>query len=493
MKLFASKPKGKHVKAKGKTNGADKSAAGKGKNPGKRKLNLGVRIAIGTVLGITALALGALAYLKLAAAPPDFDIMPNPPPVIIDIETGEKVEVIQPTLPNSGNGGSVVQDRDKFPFLLMGMDDGNGNTDVIMSATLDINKERGYSLNVVNIPRDTLVNVSWYTKKANSIYSVMKKEGTDEDPYKGVREAYSKILGYEPMFIVVVDLKAFSALVDAVDGIYFDVPRTMDYDDPVQNLSIHISKGPQTLNGKQALGLVRWRQNNNKGGYATGDIGRIELTQKFLLAAAAQIIEKKDSINIVSLANIFLNYVETDLKLSHVVWFAQELFKLNAEDITFDLLPGNINDEINGDSYVTIYPNEWVELINAKLNPFNVPITLDNLSILTRGSNNKLYVTNGVYAGKESWGSSSGGSSGGSTTTPKPSSTPTPTATPTPTSGGAPTDTPTDNPVITDVPVESPVVTETPLPTPDPFPTDAIPTPTPDTMTPPPATPPDNG
>ena len=489
MKLFASKPKGKHVKAKGKNteNGTPKK--------GLKKLNLGVKIAIGVVLGITALALGAMAYLKLAVEPPDVRLTPNPPPVVVDGDNDSTKEV-DPNEPEVH--GAEVRDKEKYTLLILGSDDGNGNTDVIMTATFDTSATRGYSLNVVNIPRDTLVNVSWYTKKANSIYSVEKKNGTEEDEYSAVRQAFSKLLGYEVDYVVVVDLQAFAALVDAVGGVEFDVPRFMEYKDPVQNLDIYISKGRQIFNGKQALGLVRWRQNNKGGGYPDGDIGRIALQQNFLSAAISQILANKSSINITSIANIFLKYVDTDLKLNHVVWFGKELFKLNAEDVSFGILPGDINDSFNGNSYVSIYVNEWLDMINEKLNPFSIPITTGNVSILTRGADKKLYVTNGVWEGKQSWGggsSSSGSSNNSGDSTPKPTATPTPTATPKPTDT-TPTESPviTGDPLITDNPVESPVVTDTPVETVEPFPPDVTPTPTPtqDATTPPPATPPDD-
>ena len=477
MKLFPTKKKGKHIKTKGKSteNGQNKK--------GQRKIPLGVKITVGAVLGITALALGAMAYLKLAAAPPDVKQKPNQTPQIT-IENGDDPSVDPP-------GDLIIVNDDtrtggKYTFLLMGMDDGNGNTDVIMLATLDTND---YTLDIVNIPRDTLVNVSWNVKKANTLFSVMKKNGTEEDEYSGVREAYSKLVGYEVDFFVVVDLKAFAELVDAVGGIQFNVPRNMVYDDPAQNLHINIQKGDQLLNGKNALGLVRWRKNNSGGGYAAGDIGRIELTQEFLMAAATQILANKSSINITSMANIFLKYVETDLKINHVVWLAQELFKLDAENINFHMMPGNTIDGFNGDSYVTIYVNEWLELINDRLSPFEEPITTEHVSILTRGAGGKLYVTNGVWQGKQSWGSSSGG---GTTTTPKPSSTPAPTSTP----AGGVTVTPTPDitaPNTTENPIETPNVSNAPIATPDPFPPENTPAPTPEVIiVPPPATPPDD-
>ena len=66
-------------------------------------------------------------------------------------------------------------------------------------------------------------------------------------------------MGFEPDFQVVVEWEAVGEIVDAMGGVWFDVPRKMDYEDPYQDLSIHLDKGYQLLNGEQAMGVVRFR------------------------------------------------------------------------------------------------------------------------------------------------------------------------------------------------------------------------------------------
>ena len=57
----------------------------------------------------------------------------------------------------------------------------------------------------------------------------------------------------------------------------------MDYDDPVQDLSIHLKKGKQKLSGADIEGLLRFRS-----GYANADLGRIDTQQDFLKEAVKQ-------------------------------------------------------------------------------------------------------------------------------------------------------------------------------------------------------------
>ena len=74
--------------------------------------------------------------------------------------------------------------------------------------------------------------------------------------------------------------------------------------------------------------------------------------------------------------SIFLNYVETDLDYGECAWFAKELFEDGCRKILLSTrCPGNYNDWINGsDRYVTIYVDEWLEMINTYLNPFDTDI-----------------------------------------------------------------------------------------------------------------------
>jgi LCP family protein required for cell wall assembly len=370
--------------------------------PKKRRVKRSVRVLTILFFVIIALSVSVYAYYKLAVRPPD----------------------VKEWEPKNGNGSVIAgpsddplpapsRDKTKYTFLVLGTDDGNGNTDTMMVATFDATN---YTLNVVNIPRDTLVNVPWYTKKANSLLA-----NSDKDP-NGVITYLKDVLGYPLDFYVVVDLDAFSTLVDAIDGVYFDVPKDMNYEDPVQDLYIHLEAGPQLLDGEHALQLVRARQKV----WNTGDIGRIETQQAFLKAAAEQILANKSKLNITELVNIFLEYVDTDLDLGKLGWFAKEFLKMDSDKISLEMIPANYNDNVNGNSYCTIYVNDWLEVLNTKLNPFDKEIKATDLSILTRGADGKLYATDGVIAGKASWGSggsssSSGGSSSSGSNKPDPS------------------------------------------------------------------------
>jgi len=340
------------------------------------------KILIAILVVILAILVIFYVMLKINVRPPEVNLVPKPTVSSVTAAT-EAVVTVDPT-------EQPVRDKTKFTFVILGMDNGFGNTDTMMVATFD---STNYTLNVVSIPRDTLVNVSWNRKKANTLYS---NGGIEK-----VSDGMTALLGFKPDHYVRIDLDAFQKLVDAVGGVYFDVPKNMNYDDDAQDLHIHLQAGRQLLDGDRALQLVRAREKV----WATGDIGRIETQQDFLKSAVAQILEKKNTIKLTALIDIFLNNIDTDLTEGSLGWFAKEFLKMDAGKVSFETIPAEYNDSVKGVSYCTIKLNEWLDIINTKLNPFDHEITEGDVSILTRDANEALYVTDGNWAGKKSWGS----------------------------------------------------------------------------------------
>ncbi|MCL2044866.1 MAG: LCP family protein [Oscillospiraceae bacterium] len=379
----------------------------------KGKTSIKKRIAV-IVLSVIAIAsVSIYFYIKTALSTrPPVKLEPRPDRPPLD-------DTVSPNPQTVANGeqalaaGNTVRDMAKYTFLLLATDAEGGNTDVIMVASFDTTDGK---IDVVSIPRDTLVNVSWSLKKANSIYSNMRqRHGWEEkslnDGMHATVETFADVLGFEVDYWVLVDMRAFVALVDAIDGVDFEIPVSMNYVDEAGGLSIHYSRGMQHLSGRQALEVLRYR-----AGYSDQDIGRINTQQSFLMSAASQILAKRSSLSVNELANIILKYVKTDIDLSSLIWFANQFLKINVDAIEFDVMPGNYHDWVGNQSYVTIYLDEWLELINEKLNPFIESVTSDSVSILTRGTDRYLYATDGNRRGDATWGQYSTGIISSSTT-----------------------------------------------------------------------------
>ena len=276
----------------------------------------------------------------------------------------------------SNQGPDEPERREQvWTFLLVGTDDGNGNADTLMVASYDVKERR---VGVVSIPRDTIVDRSWSTyPKINAAYS---------KGIKCVREEVSQLLGIPIDYYIKIDIKAFVALVDEVEGIDFNVPVDMDYDDPAQNLSIHYKKGMQHLNGQQALEVVRFRHNNDMSGYS--DVGRSQTQQAILTAVAKKVLSWGSVPKISKFMDIFASYVDTDLSASDMVYFA-------TQTLYMDLKTGLTTKTLKGRGDATYNEFTWCyELdkeqtladINALLNPYTTPITKEMVHIVTADS-----------------------------------------------------------------------------------------------------------
>ena len=188
-----------------------------------------------------------------------------------------------------------------------------------------------------------------------------------------------------------VDTKAVAEIIDAIGGVYFDVPQDMVYNDPFQDLNINIKKGYQLLSGEDAVKVLRFRHN-----YAGGDIQRIGVQQDFFKAIAKQLLDLKNIPNMTAAIEIYNKRVETDLKPENVAWYLTQFLNLDFNNINFMTLPGNTNGSINGASYVFIHVDEWLEMVNTYLNPFYEQVTENHVSIKTSSDGSSLWTTAGA-------------------------------------------------------------------------------------------------
>lgn len=281
-----------------------------------------------------------------------------------------------------------------YTFLLVGNDNGTGNTDTIMVARFDTNE---HTINVVSIPRDTLVNIGWNTKKINSVYWGTKNGGGVG--IDGLKKQIKNICGFEIDCYIVINLEAFIDIVDAIGGIDFDIPIKMDYDDPAGNLYIHHEAGVKHLDGKEAMGVVRYRNNNDGSGYPIPDIGRISTQQAFIKTVATKMLTLGNIPNIGKIISIITENLDTDLSASNIGFVVRQFLKCKSEDINFYTAP-TLGADIYGLSYQYLKVTEWLEMVNEHLSPYSEEITTANINILTSNpSGNEFYSTTGEFAG----------------------------------------------------------------------------------------------
>ena len=304
------------------------------------------------------------------------------------IKPEEPTETPVPTEPPAEPPEEPVQTGRKegcYTFALLASDQLLANIDTILVGKLDT--EAGM-LDLINIPRDTLVNVSWGVKKLSTVLS---GERNDMDRFL---EQLGNLIGYTVDCYALTDISAMEKLVDCIGGVYYNVPRDMDYDDPSQELSIHIPQGYQLLDGESAVKVLRYRMGNDDTGYVNGDLGRIATQQDFLSTMASQFLKLGNVPNLGGAIDIFSSSVKTDMTANNLAFFVHEFLKLDKENVRFHTMPG-AGVIIRGGSYVEIGIDEWIEMLNEYMNPFLQEITADNLNILRKDENGGAVSTNG--------------------------------------------------------------------------------------------------
>lgn len=134
-------------------------------------------------------------------------------------------------------------------------------------------------------------------------------------------------------------------------------------------------------------------------GYATADIGRIGTQQDFLKSVASQMLTLGNIPNLPTFIDIFVNNVDTNLSAENIAFFARQFLQCKSEDIHFYTLPGNYGDSVKGLSYVSINIDEWLQMVNDYLNPYDKDVTEANVNILVHSYTSGFYSTTGYIAG----------------------------------------------------------------------------------------------
>lgn len=250
------------------------------------------------LLGISVVVFSVVLVLFLQHNKPvevvqqdDPEITITPLPTSAPHEIGEESDPSAPTpeepkgLTNGQKYYTPLVEEGSTNILLIGRDAVYGAYDTICVLSID---EKNKVMKLINFPRDTYIDYN------NKILDQLKEADPEkaEDPsiqkmnaahaigialnYKAGEDEAGKfgkvtymnfwadmldeIFDIAINDYVIIQTDGFREIVDFFGGVYIDVPMYMHYEDPFQNLYIHLEPGPQLLNGEQAEGFVRFRQ-----------------------------------------------------------------------------------------------------------------------------------------------------------------------------------------------------------------------------------------
>ncbi|MDD2585671.1 MAG: LCP family protein [Syntrophomonadaceae bacterium] len=220
------------------------------------------------------------------------------------------------------------QDGERTNILMLGVDARPGEThsrsDTMMLVSIDPKLDK---MAVISIPRDTKVKV-----KGSSNEKICTANYVGGPKY--AKQLVEELLDTKIDYYVEMDFKAFTKVVDTLGGVTINVPQRMYK--PYEG--IDLKSGTQKLNGKQALGYVRFRD------YEFGDIQRTAQQQEFIKILADQALQAKTIPKIPKLFKEVKPYLDTDLGFTDMVRMASWAPGFTKESILTQTLPGYFYD-----------------------------------------------------------------------------------------------------------------------------------------------------
>jgi LCP family protein required for cell wall assembly len=228
----------------------------------------------------------------------------------------------------------------------------NGRSDSIFLMRFDPVKRQ---ISLLSIPRDTQVSIPQNGRQkvnaANVIGGVELAQAVVSETLNGVViDRYVRL-----------DTSALAELVDAVGGVEVNVPKRMKYKDNTQKLNIDLYPGKQTLNGVQAEGFARFRNDNE------GDIGRMKRQQVVLQAIKAKLNNPLTVFHVPRLMAVMQNHVDTNLSQDEIKAIVAFSMSLKPNQIKTNSLKGRVSypDEFRYSYWIT--NQEFIdEAINRK-------------------------------------------------------------------------------------------------------------------------------
>ena len=255
-----------------------------------------------------------------------------------------------------------IQNLEPLYCLVMGISEDISTelTDTIMLCAYFPQEQK---VSILSIPRDTFVgddkdNTTSYDK-INALY-----QKSPENTLEAVR----KLTGVDVRNYVVINNNALEKVIDAVGGIYFDVPIDMWYDDPTQDLHIYINKGYQLLNGENAVKVLRFRHNNDMSTYpkeyGEQDLGRMRTQREFIKAAAEQILSSNNILKLNEILEIVFDNIQTNLSISELIKYIPSATEFNVENMKTEALPG-VADYLGALSFFIVDENQSEQMVSS--------------------------------------------------------------------------------------------------------------------------------
>lgn len=267
---------------------------------------------------------------------------------------------------NISNYGLAAADENKeqkvpheILVLLVGVDvngDDEGNSDFTRTDTMmlcKINSETG-KIDLLSIPRDSRIKVREEFTKANHAHA-----------YGGIEltlQSLRKFLGLDIDYYAEINYEALVKIVDAMGGVEYTIPEGINID----HGDVHLRPGKTKMDGMDVLWYLRTRKI-----YNNGDLGRVATQQEFMKNIVNEIVRKSKTMNLPTFIESYFKYVKTNIPLSVMLDFAQNISNFSSDKFQTYTVPG-VPDDIAGTSYyIPDYEKTW-QLVDRVFNKYKL-------------------------------------------------------------------------------------------------------------------------
>ncbi|HBL85464.1 MAG: hypothetical protein A2Y17_06095 [Clostridiales bacterium GWF2_38_85] len=254
---------------------------------------------------VLALIVFGIGAYKIMPAVIDFIIPPETSETESEVsETSSEPNSQAESQTTSTNTSEPEVKGESFTSIILGKDL-YGNIDAIM--LIKVNKETK-SYIISSIPADTMLQIDGANIRLRDLLKTR-----DISFYK---DKITAITGLAVDYYAILDIEGLISMTDMLDGLYYNIPRDMFYEDPEQDLVIDLKKGRTKLTGDIVGQLVRFVPEN-------GDLGRIELQRDLIQSMFVQMLTLENVSKAPSLFDKMLENAETN--------FTMEMFNNNVE------------------------------------------------------------------------------------------------------------------------------------------------------------------
>ena len=244
-------------------------------------------------------------------------------------------------------------------ILLLGVDSNGDGTDMwegtrsdtIMVVNID---PKTNTLKAISIPRDSKVYLP-DNKGIQKINSAHALGGVNL-----VKKTLKETFGIKIDRYIIVHDEAVEKIVDALGGVPIYVEKKMYYNDYAGKLHINLEKGKNVLNGKQAIGYLRYRYDG------LGDIGRTQRQQWFMKSLFDKFNSPQIITKIPEVLKIAKDYIKTDMSFLELSQYAGLAKNIDKNKIEIATLPGAPNQR-GYISYWILDPIKTQEVINRMI------------------------------------------------------------------------------------------------------------------------------